>query len=291
MGNRVVADLRNEILAFYGLSPEHGFVDAGGIRTFFLSAGSGPPLVMLHGAGGGGVFWAPVIDRLRSHFRIIIPDVVGYGESAKPDAPYDRLFYARWLSGFLNAMGMKNISLVGNSQGGAIALQFAIDCPDRVDRLALVCSAGLMPLRCLGWAAIMDMIRAQFFVSKAAMLRLTRHLVYNPGRFPLDSAVRYLAAVAGMPGGRRAFSNGRGRAVRLFTQNERDRVQCPTLLVWGTEDRIIRPVPSSARKAAIPGARVVLMPEAGHTPFIDQPDLFSRYLTAFISGAAVRRCP
>ena len=282
MENAAVASLRDEILAFYGLNIDHGWIDAGGVRTFYLSAGSGPPLVMLHGAGGGGVLWAPVVDALRRQFRIIIPDVIGYGESDKPKGPYDRLFFAGWFRGFMDAMGLNKASLVGNSQGGAIAVQFAMDYPARVSCLALVCSAGLRPLRGIGWPAMVDMVRAQLFVSKRSMLRLVRHLVHDIRRFPLDSAVRYLEAVAAMPGGKRAFLEGRGRAVRPFSRMELDRVHCPTLILWGAEDRIIRPHTATKSVPAIADATVKLMTGAGHTPFIDRPGLFSEYLAEFI---------
>jgi len=291
MDHATLVRFRNEILAFYHLEVDHGFVDAGGIRTFYLLAGSGPPLVMLHGAGGGGVLWAPVIDRLRRHFRLILPDVVGYGESDKPDGPYNRCYYAGWLRGFMDAMGLERAGLVGNSQGGAIAAQFAIDNPARVTQLVLVCSAGLHPLRSLGWKAIADMIRVQFLVSQRSMRRLVRHLVFDPSRFPLDSAVRYLQAVVGLPGGKRPFLNGRGRAVRPFKAGDLDRIQCPTLILWGAEDRIIRTAATSIHRAAIAGATALTIPGAGHTPFVDRPDLFARHLTEFYFGRAKTPVP
>jgi 4,5:9,10-diseco-3-hydroxy-5,9,17-trioxoandrosta-1(10),2-diene-4-oate hydrolase len=282
MEKTTVAALREEILAYYGLNIEHGFIDAGRVRTFYLCAGSGPPLVLLHGAGGGGVLWAPVVDALRKQFRLIIPDVVGYGESDKPNGPYDRLFFAGWLRGFMDAMGLNEASLVGNSQGGAIALQFALDNPNRATHLVLVCSAGLHPLRSVGWPAIVDMIRTQLFMSKKSMRRLVRHLVYDISRFPLDSAVRYLEAVAATPGGNRAFSKGRGRAVRPFKGMELDRVTCPTLMLWGAEDRVIRPATAAINVPAIAGATVRWMTGAGHTPFIDRPGSFARQVAEFI---------
>jgi len=282
MEKTTVAALREEILAYYGLNIGHGFIDADGVRTFYLSTGSGRPLLMLHGAGGGGVLWAPVVDALGKQFRLIIPDVVGYGESDKPDGPYDRPFFAGWLRGFMDAMGLNGASLVGNSQGGAIALQFALDNPDRASHLVLVCSAGLHPLRSIAWPAMVDMIRTQLFISKKSMRRLVRHLVYDISRFPLDSAVQYLEAVAAAPGGKRAFSKGRGRAVRPFKGMELDRVRCPTLMLWGAEDRLIRPSAAAVSVPAIAGATVRLMTGAGHTPFIDRPGLFARQVAEFI---------
>jgi pimeloyl-ACP methyl ester carboxylesterase len=282
MANTTLAVLRDEILGYYGLDVERRFVDAGGVRTFYLSAGAGRPLVMLHGAGGGGVFWAPVIGRLSRYFRIVVPDVVGYGESDKPDGPYDRGFYTGWLRAFLDAAGLKPAGLVGNSQGGAIALQFAMDHPERTTHLVLVCSAGLVGFRGLAWRAIIDLIQAQLLGSERSTRRLARHLVYDPAGFPLDSAVRYLRAAVEMPGGRRAFLNGRGRAVRPFKPAELGALGCPTLVMWGRQDGVIRAAAVTRKIPAIAGAAHMFMAGAGHTPFIDRPDLFTRHVVEFI---------
>jgi pimeloyl-ACP methyl ester carboxylesterase len=89
-------------------------------------------------------------------------------------------------------------------------------------------------------------------------------------------------AVAATPGGNRAFSKGRGKAVRPFKAMELDRVTCPTLLLWGAEDRVLRPSTGPSNMPAIAGATVRWMAGAGHTPFIDQPELFTRHVTEFI---------
>ncbi|MEJ2156495.1 MAG: alpha/beta hydrolase [Desulfobacteraceae bacterium] len=285
-----IAVLRDQILAFYDLDIERHFCDAGGIRTFYLRAGSGHPLVMLHGAGGCGVFWAPVIGRLSRHFSVIVPDVVGYGESDKPDGRYDRPYFVHWLRAFLDAVAVEKAGLVGNSQGGAIAIQFAIDNPHRVSHLVPVCAAGLCRGRDLDWGALVNVLIAQIMAPERWTQRLARYLIHDARNFPLDAGIRYFSAVTGMPGGKRAFLNGRGRAVRPFKRRELAKVQCPALILWGAEDRIIKPSAPLMTRRATADATVACMPHCGHTPFIDQPAVFARRVTDFIlqKGAYAR---
>lgn len=277
-----IAALRDRILSHYDPGIERHFCVAEGIRTFYLRAGSGHPLILLHGAGGGGVFWAPVIGHLSRWFSVIVPDVVGYGESDKPDGRYDRPFFCRWLRAFMDAADVKTAALVGNSQGGAIAIQFAIDHAHRVSHLVPVCSAGLCRGRDLDWGALFNILIAQIVAPGRWMRRLTRYLIHDVRNFPLDAGIGYFAAVAGMPGGRRAFLNGRGRAVRPFTRRELAGVQCPTQIVWGEHDRIIKATAALTARRPIAGADVTCMPGCGHTPFIDRPALFARHVADFI---------
>ena len=279
--NVAVATLREKILDYYHLKVSRAFIQTGDVKTFYFSVGSGKPLVLLHGSGGGGVLWAPVLAPLAVHFRLIVPDVIGFGESDKPDGAYDRRFYADWLRRFLDAVGLEKTSLVGNSQGGAIALQFAMDCPHRVDNLVLVCSAGFK-MRGLNWRAILEMLLAHLFLSRRMFRRLTRYLVHDVSQFPLDTAVQYLMAVCRLPGGTWAVSKGRGRAVRPFKGDALSRITCPTLILWGSEDRIIRKCPITSVNPPISGAKLVQMAGAGHTPFIDQPEKFTQLLVEFI---------
>ena len=107
-----IAALRKKLITTYGLTVKQKTVIAGNIKTFYLSAGTGEPLVLLHGAGGGAVLWGPIIDLLSKHFHIIAPDVVGYGESDKPDAPYDKKFFSTWLCKFCDSLNIEKIEWV-----------------------------------------------------------------------------------------------------------------------------------------------------------------------------------
>src|SRR3954464_15638033 len=104
-----------------GVSVEEGEVIIDSIKTAYLSAGSGDCVLCLHGAGAGAVTWYPAINAISNSFHVLAPAIVGYGESDKPKAPYDRPYFSKWLNGFLMALKISRAHIVGLSQGGAIA--------------------------------------------------------------------------------------------------------------------------------------------------------------------------
>jgi 4,5:9,10-diseco-3-hydroxy-5,9,17-trioxoandrosta-1(10),2-diene-4-oate hydrolase len=184
---------------------------AGTIKTTYLSAGIGVPVVLLHGAGEGAVGWYPVIGPLSAHFRVIAPDIVGYGESDKPSAPYDRPYFSAWLGEFLDALHLQKINLIGTSQGGAISIQFALDNPERIDKLVLVDSAALGG-KGIAIGALVGLLWQNTFPSRAASRWLRRYCVYDKEN--IDEALAdYKNEVCRKAGGKRAFWQGRGRTV------------------------------------------------------------------------------
>jgi len=128
--------------------PEIGaFVDAGGVKTNYLEAGQGRPVVLVHGSGPGVTAyanWRLTIPDLAPHFRVLAPDMAGFGFSDKPaDATYGMAGWVDQLTGFLDALGIERVSLVGNSFGGGLAIRMAVDHPERVDRLVLMGAMGV----------------------------------------------------------------------------------------------------------------------------------------------------
>jgi len=271
------ATLRKKLITAGGLTVEQKIVNAGNINTFYLSAGTGEPLVLLHGAGGGAVLWGPIIDLLSRHFFVIAPDVVGYGESDKPDAPYDKKFFSTWFCKFCDSLNLEKINLLGNSQGGAIAMQFTLDNPHRVKKLILVGSAGLG-----GWGispgAMFNMAAANIFPTKRTVQKIVKYLVHKTDNFPGDDGIAYLLEVIRSSGGKLPFINGKGRAVAPFSSD----ITNPTLIIWGEKDRILPVSHGKKGQKKMPGAQFRIIPDAGHTPFIDLPEEFKDIILHFI---------
>src|SRR5262245_34047550 len=119
-------------------------VSAGGVTTYYLVAGSGDPVVLLHGGGAGcnALNWGLAMVTLSRHFRVSAPDIVGHGESDKPAVTYDKMYFADWLHHFLYALDLTHINLVGSSMGGAISIQYTLNHPEAIKRLVLVNAAG-----------------------------------------------------------------------------------------------------------------------------------------------------
>src|SRR3954465_5470491 len=116
-----------------------------GHRRAFVRVGSGPPLLLLHGIGNTAQTWAGVLDRLAASHTVIAPDLLGHGSSDKPRGDHSVAGHANGVRDLLSVLDMERVTLVGHSLGGGIALQFAYQFPERVERLVLVGSGGLGP--------------------------------------------------------------------------------------------------------------------------------------------------
>src|ERR1700737_281797 len=119
--------------------PRPQMVRAAGVDTFYLEAGSGPPVILLHGLGASNSSMLPTLWDLARDHRVLAPDLPGFGGSDKPIRTYDFPFFADWLGAFMDSVGVNEADLVGNSLGGRIALEAGLSIPDRVSRMVLLC--------------------------------------------------------------------------------------------------------------------------------------------------------
>ena len=108
-----------------------------GMRICYTAAGSGPPLLLIHGLGANRSDWDSQIPEFSKHYRVIAPDLPGYGDSAKPLRLYSVPYFAQLMWQLCDRLGLEQISIVGHSMGGATALQMAVDAPDRVERMVI----------------------------------------------------------------------------------------------------------------------------------------------------------
>jgi len=252
-------------------------VMAGGIKTAYLDAGKGQPVILVHGgdAGIGGIRWIPVIGPLSKHFNVIAPDMPGYGESDKPFASYDRYYFSQWLDDFINTLGFSSVRIVAHSLGGSAALQYTIEKANIVKQLVLVNSAGLgksstkVPLH-----IILRMIWNNLFPSPKGSEWFLKNLVlYDPEMLSQEllELEEYGRVVLLKPGGKRVFWLGRGR-----------KVLSPTLIIWGAEDPNF-PL-DGAQEAAkeIPNARLHIISKARHLCYYDQPREFNEVLIDYL---------
>jgi 2-hydroxymuconate-semialdehyde hydrolase len=262
-----------------GVPVEKGSVSAGTINTAYIAAGNGQPVVLLHGSSAGGITWYGVIGPLSHHWRVIAPDVVGYGESDKPSAAYDRPYFAAWLRAFLDALDLPKVSLIGLSQGGAIALQFTLENPERVDRLVLADSAGLG--KETSWGGFLGLLCGNTFPSKVAGWCFNRYLVHTPRS--IDAAwAEYKREVSRMPGSRLPFWQGRGKAVAPIPAEQLRQITHRTLIIWGEEERFLPVSQGKAAKRVMPSAQLQIIPKAGHIAFFDQPEAFCDLVIRFL---------
>ncbi|MEI7628030.1 MAG: alpha/beta hydrolase [Bacteroidota bacterium] len=254
-------------------------VTIGTIKTTFLLCGNGEPVIFLHGAGAGAVTWYPSINAISKNFQVIAPDIVGYGESDKPDAPYNRPYFSNWLKDFLKELKISKAHIVGLSQGGAIALQFAIDNAEMVNKLVLVDSAGL-GAKVSFWPLI-GTIWMNSFPSSMANRFNSRYILHKPiNRDPNHSS--YSIAVLKYKGGKNAFKQGRGTAVSKIPEELLKQIENETLIIWGKDDQLFPVEYGEAAAKIIPNAKLHIIQNAGHLPLMDQPENFNKTLYDFL---------
>jgi 4,5:9,10-diseco-3-hydroxy-5,9,17-trioxoandrosta-1(10),2-diene-4-oate hydrolase len=256
-------------------------VTIGTIKTTYLLCGNGEPVIFLHGAGAGAVTWYPSISTISKNFQVIAPDIIGYGESDKPDAPYDRPYFSKWLKDFLKELKISKAHIVGLSQGGAIALQFAIDNAEMVDKLVLVDSGGL-GAKVSFWPLI-GTLWMNSFPSSIANRFNSPYILHKPiKRDPNHSS--YSIEVIKSKGGKNAFKQGRGTAVSKIPDDLLKQIPNETLIIWGKDDKLFPVEYGEAAAKIITNAKLHLIQDAGHLPLMDQPEIFNKILDDFLKS-------
>jgi 2-hydroxy-6-oxo-octa-2,4-dienoate hydrolase len=271
--------------------PEIGSrVVANGIGTNYLQAGDGAPVVLVHGSGPGVssyANWRLTIPHLSQRYSVYAPDMVGFGFSDRPDGvDYTIKTWTDQLVGFLDALGLERVSLVGNSFGGALALRTAGQHPDRVDRLVLMGSVGVPFPITEGLDAVWG-----YEPSFENMRTIMDYFAYNRALVNDELAeVRFRASTE--PGFHESYSAmfpaPRQRWVdAMATPDEAIAgISAPTLVVHGREDQVI-PVANSFRLLElIPNAQLHVFGHCGHWTQIEWADEFATLVSNFLSQPA-----
>jgi pimeloyl-ACP methyl ester carboxylesterase len=226
--------------------------------------GAGPPLLLIHGIAGSGRWWAKNVPALGRYFTVYLVDLIGFGRSrsGRGTVPFSLEDAATVLLDFMDHVGVERASVVGHSMGGHIAAVLAAEVPDRVARLVLVDAAAL-PI---------DRGHPGHVVS----------LLVAVVRFPLGFLP--VLALDTLRAGLRTI----WRATRdLLAADIREKlalIGTPTLVIWGARDTIVPPRLGRELVASLPGASLVVIPEAGHNPMWDRPDAFNRAVLDFLAS-------
>ena len=271
-----------------GQNPEIGATaDANGIKTNYLEAGKGDPVVLIHGSGPGVTSyanWRLVLPALAENFRVVAPDMVGFGFSERPaNIDYGVQTWADQVVGLMDTLELPTAHMVGNSFGGAIALRIATQHPDRVGKLVLMGSMGVpFPItegleRVWGYEPSFENMRKVLDV-----FAYSRDLVNDE-----LAEVRYRGSI--QPGFQESFAAmfpaPRQRWVEAMCTPEDDIRRLPhrTLIVHGREDQVI-PVQTSLRlMELIDNADLSVFSHCGHWSMIERTEDFNRSVSEFFS--------
>jgi pimeloyl-ACP methyl ester carboxylesterase len=266
-------------------------LDLHGHDVIYRTAGSGPPVVLIHGMVNSSRHWEQVAVRLADDYTVIAPDLIGHGDSATPRGDYSLGAHAAVIRDLLAAIGVERSTVVGHSLGGGVAMQFFWQFPQVVERLALVSSGGLGP-------EVSPLLRSAALPGASGLLWLVAHPRLVDGIAGLGNRLGergvYVRAIA------RALRPLSGRRAReAFLQTLRsvidvrgqrvsalDRLYLldgfPTLIVWGGRDNTIPIEHGRVAHRLAPGSRFELLPRAAHFPHLEDPDGLAAVLRDFI---------
>jgi pimeloyl-ACP methyl ester carboxylesterase len=269
-------------------------VSVHGREVSYLEAGDGPLLLLIHGMAGTAHNWESVIEPLALHNLVVAPDFPGHGDSAPGGGDYSLGSLASGLRDLMIALGRDRATLVGHSLGGGVALQFAYQFPEMVERLVLVSSGGLGPevgaiLRAAALPGADLFIRSTAMPGSIAGGWLTGALGRLGLRPNADLAEvgRAYASLADADR-RKAFLSTLHAVVDTDGQRVAalDRLylaeNLPVLIVWGERDPIIPVEHGRAAHAQLPGSHLEVFPDAGHVPMLESPGRFAAVLQRFL---------
>ncbi len=241
--------------------------------------GRGETLVLIHGMFGDHLDWEPVLEPLARTRRLIVPDLPGFGASPKPRVEYTPEVF---LAALREAVGGERVSLVGNSFGGQIAILYAMAYPDQVSELVLVDSGGFSDYSQAEKDFLIDRLSERAILDfTPAIVRALFERIYVTLNADAHRYVEKQIAKLAWPD-YAAYAAALASCIRLSVNtcflDRLDRVQCPVRMIWGECDRVA-PVELARRAAPLfPDARLHVIPECGHVPQIEKPDIFLELL-------------
>jgi pimeloyl-ACP methyl ester carboxylesterase len=266
-----------------------------GQRVCYRRGGAGPVLLLLHGIGDSSRAWVPAMRLLQRTYTVLAPDLPGHGNSSNPLGDYSLGSHASSMRDLLHLLSIERVTVVGQSFGGGVAMQFAYQFPSLCERLVLVDSGGLG--REVNWILRLATVPAAEYVMPVLFPAFMRRWGDPVARFLGDWGIRNATAAEMWrsyrsltdPGNRAAFVRT-ARAVidpggqsvsavnRLYLV-----AQMPTLIVWGDQDKIIPLVHASQAHEAIPNSRLEVMEGVGHNPHMEDPARFAGILEDFMN--------
>ena len=270
-----------------------------GLALHYLVEGRGPAVVLVHGLGGFAESWRHNVEPLARRATVYALDLPGFGASAKPRTQYRLAYLARALHGFLDALGLRQASLVGHSLGAAVGVTYALTHPTRVERLALVGGAvpgfSFRPSLIYRLIALPGIGEAVSILGSATLYKAAlARCFHRPVRAEVDFFVDHAFRARTASDARQAYLATLRHVRSDFEEHRVDyrraiaTLELPVLLIHGRQDRVVPPVHCAEAAEGFPHAAVRWVDECGHFPQIEHAPAVNAWLAEFLVG---RRAP
>jgi 4,5:9,10-diseco-3-hydroxy-5,9,17-trioxoandrosta-1(10),2-diene-4-oate hydrolase len=270
--------------------PEGKYADVGkGIRMHYHEAGSGDrgTVLFVHGSGPGASGWSNFKGNYPAlaerGYRTIVPDTMGYGYSSKPEqGAFSLDDVAAQYKALLDAVGVDRVTVIGNSQGGAIAITMALNYPELVAKLVLMAPGGLETRETyMEMEGIKAMIRVLYKegISKETMRKVFRLQLHDESKIT-DEVIEERFQVA--------MTQHKDNIARIRVANQEDRlpeIKCPVLCFWGANDKFCPPSGATKIASRCPNSRTILISSCGHWVMVEYAKLFNQLTLQFLENS------
>lgn len=267
------------------------FIDLDGHLTHYIEKGEGSPVILLHGFFYDTFMWHNNIEALAAYHKVYAMDLWGFGYSTREPMDYGYSLYTRQLRLFMDAMGIRKATLIGQSMGGGTIIKFAVSHRDRINKVILVCPAGMThPLpwiaRITTWPVIgefMDRLNVDFL----RKLALKMNFIHDPGHITpayFENATRF-HKIKGTSESMLTILRKQFFDKLIVDIHAYGQLNIPTLIVWGRQDRAIPVSRGREMQKIMQGSRLEIIDHAGHCPHDEQSKIFNRLAIDFLQSA------
>ncbi|MBD2092392.1 alpha/beta fold hydrolase [Microcoleus sp. FACHB-1515] len=275
-------------------SPQDQYVWVGDVNTRYWRLGTqGSAIVFIHGIGSAIETWALNVEALAQHHQVYALDLVGSGRSDKPLTSYSLVALAEFVKGFADEMGLDRLSLIGNSMGGGIALQFALLYPQQIEKLLLVNSLGLGQE--VSWSlrlANLPLVDRFYKPTRSSTALTLKQAVENQALITDEWIDRFhtLLSLSGAPEALIAQIRtnidwwGVRREVYQPIVDRLSTITAPTLIVWGKQDQILPVAHAQTAMQQLPNASLQLFDPCGHWSHFERAAEFNRLVSEFLTN-------
>lgn len=235
-------------------------------------------LILLHGIGASAERWYKVIPILSRYYRIIVPDIIGFGYSEKPILEYTIDYFVKFLHEFISFLKIDKASLMGSSFGGLVITEFALQFPSLINKIVLVSPAGIMRT---STRMLDEYILAALYPTYENVERAFKHMTYDQTTVTEDMLRDFMNRMI-LPNAKYTFMStllGIKNAPNI--ENRLNEISLPALVLWGENDMMIPPSFAEAYRK-IKDSIITIIPRSGHTPFTECPQIFCNHVLKFL---------
>lgn len=261
---------------------EEKFLQTDGNRIRYLESGTSKnTLVLIHGLGASSERWDQVIPLFEKDFKVIAPDLIGFGYSDKPLADYTPEFFSDFLEKFFLSANLQRPHIIGSSLGGQIAAEFATSHSEHIEKLVLVSPAGVMKQ---STPALDAYIMAAMYPNEESA-KNAFEMMDGSGKSVSEHIVNSFVERMRLPNAKLAFmSTLLGLKNSEIITSKLQTISAPTLIVWGLNDPVIPITHADSFVSSIPDCRFYRMDGCGHTPYVQDPPAFACKVLEFLHG-------